>query len=248
MFEQSFVVSGRDGVPARVRWVAIASVVAQCALAALLVAIPLLHPERLVLGPVSAPTPLPTLRPVPPPRTVVERARAAAQSAAPALTVMVVQAMVAPATIPHGVERAPETIPLGPAFGQGMATGGDVLGALAATGVGIAARVGVTAPSEAGPKPRPHVSAGVSAGMLLTPITPVYPQIARAARVSGAVVVAAVISKEGRIERATVTSGPAMLRGAALAAIERARYRPYLLNGEPTEVETTITVNFQMGG
>ena len=43
-------------------------------------------------------------------------------------------------------------------------------------------------------------------------------------------------------------SGPEMLRGAALAAIREARYQPYRLNGEPTEVQTTITVNFRMDG
>jgi protein TonB len=84
--------------------------------------------------------------------------------------------------------------------------------------------------------------------MLLAPIRPVYPAIARAARVDGTVVVEAVISRAGRIESLRVVSGPEMLRGAAMDAIREARYRPYRLNGEPTEVETTITVNFRMGG
>jgi protein TonB len=84
--------------------------------------------------------------------------------------------------------------------------------------------------------------------MLLAPIRPVYPAIARAARVEGTVVVEAVISRAGRIESLRVVSGPAMLQRAAMDAIREARYRPYRLNGEPTEVETTITVNFRMGG
>jgi protein TonB len=57
----------------------------------------------------------------------------------------------------------------------------------------------------------------------------------------------AVISKAGRIESLHAISGPQMLRTAALTAVEAARYRPYLLNGEPTEVQTTITVIFQLG-
>jgi protein TonB len=85
------------------------------------------------------------------------------------------------------------------------------------------------------------------AGMLLSPIRPVYPVIAKAAGVSGTVVVEAVISKSGTIESLHVISGPGMLREAALDAIRSARYQPFRLNGEPTEVQTTITVNFRLG-
>jgi protein TonB len=92
-----------------------------------------------------------------------------------------------------------------------------------------------------------RLSTGVSAGLLLTPIQPVYPAIAKAARAEGTVVMEAVISKTGRIESLRAVSGPAMLRGAALDAVQAARYQPYKLNGEPTEVQTTITVNFRLG-
>jgi protein TonB len=84
--------------------------------------------------------------------------------------------------------------------------------------------------------------------MLIAPIRPVYPVIAKAAGVQGTVVVEAVISRQGTIERLHVVSGPAMLQNAALDAIREARYRPYRLNGEPTDVQTTITVIFRMGG
>jgi protein TonB len=93
-----------------------------------------------------------------------------------------------------------------------------------------------------------RISSGVSEGLLLTPIQPVYPAIARAARVQGAVVMEAVISRTGKIENLHAISGPQMLRTAALTAVEAARYQPYLLNGEPTDVQTTITVIFQLGG
>jgi len=66
--------------------------------------------------------------------------------------------------------------------------------------------------------------------------------------VSGAVVVEATISRDGRIERAHVVSGPAMLATAALDAVQAARYTPYRLNGTAVDVETTITVNFRIGG
>jgi protein TonB len=91
------------------------------------------------------------------------------------------------------------------------------------------------------------VSGGVTAGLLLAPIEPVYPPIARAVGVQGAVVMDAVISKAGRIESLHVTSGPALLRQAAMTAVEAARYRPYLLSGEPTDVQTTITIVFLLG-
>ena len=89
---------------------------------------------------------------------------------------------------------------------------------------------------------------GFLEGMLLAPIRPVYPSIARAARVEGAVVVEAIISKTGTIESLRVVSGPVMLQSAAVDAIREARYRPYRLNGEAVEVETRITVNFRIGG
>jgi protein TonB len=92
-----------------------------------------------------------------------------------------------------------------------------------------------------------QVSGGVTEGMLLAPIQPVYPAIARAAGKQGAVVMEAVISKAGRIESLRVVSGPDMLRRAAVDAVQVARYRPYLLSGVPTEVQTRITVVFKLG-
>ena len=85
------------------------------------------------------------------------------------------------------------------------------------------------------------------AGNLLAPIQPVYPQVARITRTEGTVIIQAIISKSGRIESARVLSGQPMLQDAALQAVRAARYRPYLLNGQPTEVETTISINFRLG-
>jgi protein TonB len=80
--------------------------------------------------------------------------------------------------------------------------------------------------------------------MLLSPIRPAYPQIARSAGIQGTVVIRAIISKSGHIESTLVLSGSPMLQSAALEAVRAARYRPYLLNNQPTEVETTISINF----
>jgi protein TonB len=100
------------------------------------------------------------------------------------------------------------------------------------------------------PKPaqKVEISAGVAVGMLLQKTTPVYPPIAKAARVSGTVVLAATIAKAGTIENLRVVSGPPMLQQAAIDAVKTWRYRPYLLMNEPVEVETTVNVIFTLGG
>jgi protein TonB len=75
---------------------------------------------------------------------------------------------------------------------------------------------------------------------------PAYPAIAKAAGVSGTVTLAATISRAGTIENLRITSGPAMLRQAALEAVQAWRYQPYLLDGQPVEVETTVNVIFTL--
>jgi protein TonB len=91
------------------------------------------------------------------------------------------------------------------------------------------------------------VSGGVTQGLLISHTTPMYPAIAKAAGLSGTIVLAAVISKTGTIEELRVVSGPGMFRQSALDAVRNWRYRPYLLNGQPVEVETTVNVVFSMG-
>jgi TonB family protein len=83
--------------------------------------------------------------------------------------------------------------------------------------------------------------------MLLEKNPPVYPPIAKAAHVSGTVVLQATISKAGTIENLRVVSGPPLLQQAALEAVKTWRYRPYLLLGKPVEVETTVNVIFTLG-
>ena len=94
-------------------------------------------------------------------------------------------------------------------------------------------------------KPRP-VSSGVMEGMLIRKVIPTYPAIGRAVRAQGTVQLQATISREGTIENLRVVSGPPILQQAAIDAVKQWRYRPYLLNGEPVEVETTINVDFRL--
>ena len=85
-------------------------------------------------------------------------------------------------------------------------------------------------------------------GNLVYRVQPNYPALARQARIQGQVVLRAIISREGAIENLQVLSGHPMLAPAAVDAVRQWRYRPYVLNGEPVEVETQVTVNFVLGG
>ena len=98
------------------------------------------------------------------------------------------------------------------------------------------------------PPSRPvRVSGPVQEGLLLHKTIPIYPAIARAVHAQGTVVLAATISKTGTIENLRVVSGPPMLLQSAVDAVSTWRYRPYLLDGQPVEVETTVNVIFTMG-
>jgi len=85
-------------------------------------------------------------------------------------------------------------------------------------------------------------------GNLLRRVDPVYPPLAKIARIQGPVVLVAVISKAGTIDNLHAVSGPPMLVPAAVNAVRQWRYRPYILNNEPIEVETQITINFLLSG
>jgi TonB family protein len=93
-----------------------------------------------------------------------------------------------------------------------------------------------------------RVSTGVMAGLLLHKVAPVYPSEAKAARVSGSVVLHATISKTGTVGNLQVVSGPEMLRASAMDSVRQWIYKPYLLKGQPVDVETQIIVNYNFTG
>jgi periplasmic protein TonB len=242
MFEGSLVESTAF-LQRRNRWPAIVSVAFQAAVAVALVSLPLLHPEALPLhAPALAlvpPSPRPR-PPVPPPQPV--------HVVATNNTAMAVPISTAPVIGTITISRNnPEPGPAGdvPNFNPvGIGPGDSGLPpSIVGVGSNTGPRVVRAAPASVA---RPNVSLGVSAGLLLAPIRPDYPAIAKATRTEGTVVVEAVISKRGEIESAHAVSGPMMLQGAALNAVRSARYRPYLLNGEPTEVQATFSINFRM--
>jgi periplasmic protein TonB len=104
-----------------------------------------------------------------------------------------------------------------------------------------------TVPKLAIPAPpkRIRISQGVTKGLLIQKIEPKYPLLAMQARIQGQVTLVAIIDKNGDIKQLSLVSGHPMLAPAAIEAVKQWRYRPFLLNGEPVEVETIVTVKFQ---
>lgn len=235
MFEDSLMEStGR--IRTRSRYFAIGSFAVQAALLAALAAYPFLHPATL---PPQALTMLLTAPPVPPSRANLPHV----QTNAAQQPVMIDNPLAAPRVIPGHVNmNAAEAPPSAVDTGLGKSSEGLDTGLFKSLSTPTPTVVKPAAPR--GPM---HVSSGVAKGQLLTPIQPVYPAIARAARIQGTVVIQAVISKEGTIEQLQVISGPPMLQSAATEAVQRARYRPFTLNGEPVAVETTINIVFTLG-
>ena len=156
--------------------------------------------------------------------------------------------LTAPTKIPKKIEmvtekEAPPSTGFGVMGGMGDSNGavGGVMGSVFGSGTPKPV-VKVETPKKIA------ISSGVAQGNLISQTRPTYPPIAKAARVSGTVVLQATISKSGTITNLRVISGNAMLQQAALDAVRQWRYKPYLLNGDPVEVDTTVNVVFNLGG
>lgn len=151
-----------------------------------------------------------------------------------------------PRSIPQGDDNLAQ-VPIGVGDPTSFYPGPD-----AANPVGFPLPLGGTHLVPVAPAPHPIVrefrTSRMLQGMLIRRVEPVYPPMARAARVQGPVLLAAVISKDGTIENLRTISGHPLLVPAAISAVSQWRYRPYILNGEAIEVETQITVNFILGG
>ena len=99
------------------------------------------------------------------------------------------------------------------------------------------------------PVPTPkriRVPARVAEANLVHDVAPKYPPEAGRARIEGTVVLLAVIGKDGSVEDVRVESGLPVLAQAAIDAVKQWRYQPYLLNGEPVEIDSQITINFTL--
>jgi len=194
---------------------------------------------------------LPPLPPPPPPppaaQEMVKRVRAVE-------TEVVGGQLRTPTRIPEKIAMIREEQPPPAADSGGIIGGvpggipGGQLGGVIGGIIGSTSNLNVVPKRPTEPVMRIRVSQGVSTGRLINKVEPVYPQLARGARVQGQVVITAIISKDGTIQDLRVLSGHPLLVQAALDAVRQWRYKPYLLNGEPVEVETTVTVIFSLTG
>jgi protein TonB len=155
-----------------------------------------------------------------------------------------------PTKIPEKVQMIKEDEAPPPVMSAGVVggvPGGIPGGQMGGVIGGIISSTPVAVPKVATPQ-RVRVSQGVTQGLLIRKIQPNYPPLARQARIQGSVLLQAEISKDGSIENLHLISGHPMLAPAAIEAVKQWKYKPYILNGEPVEVETQITVNFTLSG
>jgi protein TonB len=220
------------------RWMVFAFGV-NVAIIAAIVAMPLIWPEGLPVRLLQREIEVPA-----PGRVAVAQSRASRPARATSRTLELYNPLLAPRQTPTQTSLSPVGAP--PVVGD-VGLGEGATGVPGGIGPGVVFdRQTPTVVHPAAPV-RVTVTGGVSAGLLIAKVTPAYPVIAKTAGISGTVVLAASISKEGRIEGLRVVSGNRMLTGAAIEAVRQWRYRPYLLNGEPVAVETTVNVVFTLG-
>jgi protein TonB len=244
MFEDSLLESGGRLKTRRGRTTTFA-IILEIGLIGIMVLLPLIFTEALpkqqLLTFLVAPPPPP---PPPPP------------AAAPVKIVKQIQtdivngALRTPTKIPQKIQmiKEDEAPPAMASAGVvGGVPGGIPGGQMGGVIGGIISSTPVAVPKVATPQ-RVRVSQGVSQGLLVRKVNPTYPPLARQARIQGTVVLRAVISKDGSIENLTLVSGHPMLAPAAIDAVKQWKYRPYLLNGEPVEVDTEVLVNFTLSG
>jgi periplasmic protein TonB len=244
MFEDSLLESGGRLKTKRGRTTTFA-IILEIALIGVMVLLPLIFTEALpkqqLMTFLVAPPPPP---PPPPP------------SAAPVKVVKQIQtdivngALRTPTKIPQKIQmvKEDEAPPQMAAAGVvGGVPGGIPGGQMGGVIGGIISSTPVAVPKVATPQ-RVRVSAGVTSGLLVRRVQPNYPPLARQARIQGTVVLHAVISKDGSIENLTLVSGHPMLAPSAIEAVKQWKYKPYLLNGEPVEVDTEVQVNFTLAG
>ena len=220
----------------------------QVLLVSVLVLLPLMFTEALPTHMLETTLVAPPPPPPPPP--------AAAPSATPRQVeqTQVKSELEVPVRIPQKVAMVRESMPNAEAGAAPPSTGGVVGGVAGGVeggtigGVvgGVLNSVGTAVPKLAAPN-RIKVSSGVTQGLLTHQVKPEYPTTARNARIEGTVVLAAVVGKDGKVKEVHVVSGQPMLAQAAERAVRQWQYKPYMLNGQPVEIDTTIKVNFKLG-
>jgi periplasmic protein TonB len=245
MFEDSLIESG-NRLKTKRGVTTFLSFGLQIALVGVLVLIPLLFTEALPKTQLMTFLVAPPPPPPPPPPPAAQQIKVVKQIQ----TDIINGQLRTPTKIPEKVqmikeEEAPPPVSTmaGVVGGVPGAAGGQMGGVIG----GIINSTPIAVPKVATPQ-RVRVSQGVTQGLLLRKIQPAYPPLARQARIQGSVLLQAEISKDGSIQNLRLISGHPMLAPAAIEAVKQWKYKPYILNGEPVEVETQITVNFTLAG
>ena len=244
MFEDSLMESAGK-IKTKQKATTAISFILQILLIGVLVLIPLVFTEALPKQQLMTFLVAPPPPPPPPPPPAVE-----IKVVKPRATDLDNGQLRTPTAIPKKVAMIKEDEPpptTGVAGVVGGVPGGVPGGAMGGVLGGIIGNAPAVVPKAATPQ-RVRVSQGVSQGLLIRQVKPTYPPLARSARIQGTVVLQALISKDGSIENLHLVSGHPMLAPAAIEAVKQWKYKPYFLNGEPVEVETTINVNFTLAG
>src|SRR6267154_2443763 len=242
MFEDSLIESGNKLKTKRLA-TSVVSFFGQFLLLGILILIPLIYTEALpktqLMTFLVAPPPPPP--PPPPPAAAVVKVVKIQSD-------LVNGQLRTPTKIPEKVQMIKEE-EAPPAMAGGVMGGvpGGVPGGSMGGVIGGMINSTANIPKVATPQ-RVRVSSGVSQGLLIKRVQPNYPPLARQARIQGQVVLQAEISKDGAIQNLQLISGHPMLAPAAIEAVKQWRYKPYLLNGEPVEVDTQVQVNFTLAG
>ncbi len=244
MFDEMIVSTGKQR---RNPWAVMFSFLAQSLFLIVLILVPLIYtealPKTLLTTLLVAPPPPPP--PPPPPAATVTRV------VKPTVRLMEAGKLRAPTAIPKQVvmlkeeELPPDMgafvgvtggVPGGIPGGQAGGVLGGILGGIAGSG---------PPPPKAAPS-RIRVGGNVQQAKLISQPRPVYPPLAKQARIQGTVQLQAIIAKDGTVTQLEMISGHPLLVQSAMDAVRQWRYQPTLLNGEPVEVVTTIAVIFNL--
>jgi protein TonB len=252
MFEQTFV----DGVGKTNRtWTVMVSFITQMLLIGVAILIPMIYFDALPKGQLTSFLVAPPPPPPPPPPP----------AAAPVKVVKVIPRqfdagrLMAPKTVPKEISVIKEEELPPPTSGAVGVVGGVPGGVPGGTPGGVIGGIIGSVPSAAPPPPPPvkveekkaapqriRVGGNVQQALLIKQPKPIYPPLAKQARIQGVVRLNAIIGKDGTIQNLTVATGHPLLVPSAMEAVKQWVYKPTLLNGEPVEVVTQIDVNFTL--
>ncbi len=239
MFEDSLMESGGK-IRTNQKYTTTLSFIIEIAVVGFLILLPLLITEALPLHQLNSFLVAPPPPPPPPPPPAAQPIKQVQR-----VSEVVDGSLRTPSKIPKVIKMIKEEDNPAPATGVVGGVVGGVPGGQMGGVIGSIVSSSAPPPKVATPQ-KLRVSSGVAEGNLVHRVEPQYPQMAKVAHIQGDVMLAATISKSGIIENLHLISGHPILAQAAMDAVKQWKYKPYLLNGEPVEVETTVKVTFHM--